>query len=397
MLLRQRPQLALLSLAQALYWSCSIIGIALTGLVGQKLTPWPLLATLPLTLLVAGNLLAVGTLARWTQQIGRARALQRGALLGVAAGLLAAAALATSSFGLFCLAMLMLGGYQASSGFYRFAALDGVPAEQKGSAAAWVLAGGILAALLAPSLALHTTHWLQTPMQGAYLAIAVLAAIAWLLLHGLPPAATGKATSAQTTLTSSLSEQRRALWARPAIRQAIVLTACAHGLMILAMNATPLAMHAQGHELAHSTQVIQWHVLGMFLPSLIAGRAIDKLGCQKIACLGLALLLASALWALSGVAVAQFLYSSLLLGAGWNLLMLAGTTMLSQACATHEQTVAQPLMEWSNSAVAAVMSFSCGVLVQTLGWFAINSAMLLTLIGLAAWLYRNASWRNAST
>ena len=143
MLLRQRPQLALLSLAQALYWSCSIIGIALTGLVGQKLTPWPLLATLPLTLLVAGNLLAVGPLARWTQQIGRARALQRGALLGVAAGLLAAAALAASSFGLFCLAMLMLGGYQASSGFYRFAALDGVPAEQKGSAAAWSMTAGV--------------------------------------------------------------------------------------------------------------------------------------------------------------------------------------------------------------------------------------------------------------
>ena len=117
MLLRQRPQLALLSLAQALYWSCSIIGIALTGLVGQKLTPWPLLATLPLTLLVAGNLLAVGPLARWTQQIGRARALQRGALLGVAAGLLAAAALAASSFGLFCLAMLMLGGYRHPAAF----------------------------------------------------------------------------------------------------------------------------------------------------------------------------------------------------------------------------------------------------------------------------------------
>ena len=71
MLVKQHPQLLTLSIAQALYWSCSIIGIALTGLVGQRLTPWPVLATVPLTLLVAGNLLSIGQLARWMQRHGR--------------------------------------------------------------------------------------------------------------------------------------------------------------------------------------------------------------------------------------------------------------------------------------------------------------------------------------
>ena len=87
MLLRQHPKLLLLSLAQALYWSCSIIGIALTGLVGQRLSPWPLLTTLPLTLLVVGNLVAIGQLARWMQRLGRARGLQCGALFGIGWGL----------------------------------------------------------------------------------------------------------------------------------------------------------------------------------------------------------------------------------------------------------------------------------------------------------------------
>src|SRR5690606_2428899 len=126
MILRRYPQLAVLSAAQALYWSCSIIGIALTALVGQHLAPWPLLATLPLALLVLGNLMTVGALARWMQQWGRRRGLQRGALFGIAAGLLAAGAVHVQSFGLFCAAMLLLGAYQASAGFYRFAALDGV-------------------------------------------------------------------------------------------------------------------------------------------------------------------------------------------------------------------------------------------------------------------------------
>lgn len=362
MLLRY-PALGLLSLAQALYWSCSIIGIALTGLVGQQLTPWSWLATLPLTLLVVGNLLSIGRLARWMQRHGRARGLQRGALLGMAAGLVAALALYQRSFVLFGAGMLLLGAYQASSGFYRFAALDGVDAAHRGRAASWVVAGGIAAALLAPSLALQAQGWLPLPaplhMAGAYLAITLLA------------------------------RQRKALLRRPAIRQALLVTACGHGLMILVMNATPLAMHGLGMGMAHSTHVIQWHVLGMFAPSLLAGPAIDRLGARRVAWLGTALLAASAALALAGLTQPYFLASSLLLGAGWNLMLLAGTTLLSQAHTPDERAAAQPLMEWSNNGMAALMSLSCGVLVQTLGWRAINLAMLAAIALLAAWLWRS--------
>ena len=384
MLLQRHPQLLVLSTAQALYWSCSIIGIALTGLVGQRLAPWPVLATLPLTLLVAGNLVAIGQLARWMQRFGRARGLQYGALWGVAAGLLAAWSLALGSFWLFCGAMLLLGGYQASAGFYRFAALDGMAPQHKGSAAAWVLAGGIAAALLAPSLAIHTAGALATPMMGAYLGIAALALAACALLQCLPASLKAPAP-AKAAATPGLRQQ---LWQRPAIRQAIVLTACGHGLMVLVMNATPLAMHGAGHSLASSTHVIQWHVLGMFVPSLVAGKAVDRFGPRRIAWLGAALLAASAGVALVGPQLVPFLVSSLLLGAGWNLMILAGTTLLSQACSPQEAPHAQPLMEWANSGSAAAMSFSCGVLIQTLGWPAINGLVLVLLAGLVGWLAR---------
>ncbi len=385
MLLRRHPQLLTLSIAQALYWSCSIIGIALTGLVGQRLAPWPWMATVPLTLLVAGNLLAIGRLARWMQKHGRARGLQYGALLGVAAGLLAAWAVQRASFGLLCTAMLLLGGYQASAGFYRFAALDGMEPQHKGSAAAWVLAGGIAAAVFAPSIAIRASSALAVPMAGAYLAIATLAALACVLLQCLP--ATLKAPAAAKAHTASIT--RRQLWQRPAIRQAIVLSACGHGLMVLVMNATPLAMHGAGHTLASSTHVIQWHVLGMFAPSLFAGKAVDRFGARGIACLGAALLAASASVALTGPSFASFLISSLLLGAGWNLMILAGTTLLSQATSAQEAPLAQPLMEWTNNGCAAAMSFSCGILIQTLGWQAVNSLGLLVLAALALLMWRN--------
>ncbi|MEG2049457.1 MAG: MFS transporter [Comamonas sp.] len=391
LLLRRYPTLAVLSTAQALYWSCSIIGITLTGLVGQRLAPWPLLATLPLALLVAGSLLTVGPMARWIAQHGPRQGLRRGALLGVAGGVVSATGIHWHSFALFSLGVLLVGAYQASAGYYRFVALEGVDPAHKGRATAWVVAGGIAAALLAPTLALHSRHLLATPLAGAYLALAVLAATAWVVLQGVcaskqPRTQSTCAQAAIKTIENTAPTTRRALWQRPAIRQALLLTACAHGLMILVMNATPLAMSGHGHALEASAHVIQWHVLGMFVPSLWAGPALDRWGARRVAALGVALLAASALYALLGESQAQYLISSLLLGAGWNLLLLAGTTLLTQAYRPEERSVAQPMMEWANSAVAAAMSLASGVLVQTLGWQAINWAMLPVLCAMVWWL-----------
>lgn len=383
---RTYPALAWLSGAQALYWSCSIIGIALTGLLGQQLSPVPWLATLPLTLLVVGNVLAIGPLARWMAQHGRARGLRRGAVLGMLAGLVAVAALYVHSFALLCTAMLLLGGYQASCGFYRFAALDGVAPAHRGRGAAWVVAGGVLAALLAPSLALWAQPQMAVPYAGAYLCITLLAGVAWLVLGRLPAAVPSAAAIAAPARNDRAL--RRALWQRPAVRQALVLTACGHGLMVLVMNATPLAMHHMGWTLAQSTYVIQWHVLGMFVPSFFAGAAVDRWGSRRVALLALGLLLASGGAALVGTQVAAFWASSMLLGAGWNLLLLAGTTQLAQAHSAAERSVAQPLMEWANGVSAAVMSLLCGVLVQTLGWQAINVALVVVVLGLVLWLAR---------
>ena len=136
---------------------------------------------------------------------------------------------------------------------------------------------------------------------------------------------------------------------------------------------------------AAAAQVIQWHVLGMFVPSLFAGPALDRWGPRCVAGAGIALLAVSAGWALSSAHQTQFLISSLLLGAGWNLLLLAGTRLLTLSYQPHERRVAQPMMEWGNNAMAALMSLGSGLLVQTLGWQAINLAML-PVLGAMLWV-----------
>lgn len=369
MLLLRNPTLLRLFLAQALYWSCTLIGVTLTALVGLQLAPINILATLPLALLVLGYLLSTQPLSAFMQRRGRRAGLLLGAAAGVFGGLLSALGVWLADFWLFCLGALPIGVYQASAMYYRFAALEAVDEAHKGRATAWVIGGGLLAALLAPELTLWARDALTTPFVGAYLALAALAALALPLLAGLRqgalPAANGGGLAAM-----------RSLLARPVVRAAMATTAIGHGLMILVMNATPLAMSFCGLPLEAGAEVIRWHMVGMFLPAFIAGPLVDRLGARRVALLGIALLAASAAIALGGQSQSFFLVSSLLLGMGWNLMLVAGTTLLGEGHAAEERGQVQGLMELGNGAVATTASFASGALISGLGWNPVNLAML---------------------
>lgn len=375
MLLLRNPTLLRLFLAQGLFWSCTLIGVTLTSLVGLQLAPANALATLPLALLVLGYLLTTQPLSGFMQRRGRRAGLLLGATAGVAGGLLSAAGVWLADFWLFCLGALTLGPYQASAMYYRFAALEAVDDAHKGRATAWVIGGGLLAALLAPELTLWARDALATPFVGAYLALAALAGLALPLLAGLRQGALPPGNSGGL-------QAMRELLARPLVRAAIATTAIGHGLMILVMNATPLAMSFCGLPLAAGAEVIRWHMVGMFLPAFVAGPLVDRLGARRVALLGIALLVASALIAMGGQQQAHFLTSSLLLGMGWNLMLVAGTTLFGQGHSPAERGQAQGLMELGNGAVAACASFASGALISGLGWSPVNLAML-PLLGLA--------------
>lgn len=375
MLLLRNPTIRLLFAGQALYWSCSMIGITLTALVGLQLAPMNILATLPLCLWMLGNLLVVQPLSLFMQRQGRRPGLMLGAGAGVLGGLLSALGVWLSDFVLFCLGALPIGAYQASAMYYRFAALEAVTPSEKGRASAYVIGGGVLAAVLVPSLLLWSRRLLDSPFVGAYLLIALLALLALILLSRL------REGTAPPRAKAGLKELRHLL-RKPVIRAAIATTAVGNGLMVLVMNATPLAMSFCGFGLANSAQVIQWHMLGMFLPAFLAGPLVDRLGSRRVALLGGVVLLGSAAVALSGMQQLHFLLSSLLLGLGWNLMLVAGTTLLAEGHSEAERGQAQGLMELLNGTLAAGSAFAAGVLISGLGWSALN-LVILPLVGLA--------------
>src|SRR3546814_10796483 len=118
---------------------------------------------------------------------------------------------------------------------------------------------------------------------------------------------------------------------QPAFLVALGGAAVGYGVMILAMTATPLAMVAHHHHpVSDAAFVIQWHVLGMFVPSFFTGVLIQRFGVLTIMLVGAGLLLGHVVIALSGTALLHFLPALVLLGVGWNFLFIGGTTLLTE-------------------------------------------------------------------
>ncbi|MEE3044737.1 MAG: MFS transporter [Pseudomonadota bacterium] len=373
MLLLTNGAVRLLFIAQALYWSCSLIGITLTALVGVSLAPSAGLATLPLGVLMLGNLMSVHPLAMVMQRRGRRVGLFLGALCGVAGGLLLATGIYIGQFWLVALAPLLIGTYQASAMYYRYAAIEAVDKTQSGRAAALVVGGGVLAALVAPEIAGFSRDFLPVPFAGAYVALAGLAAMAAIITIMLPdggiPARSGSSWTVMATLLR-----------RPVIRGAIAVSAAGHGIMILVMTATPLAMKYCGFDIDVSANVIRWHLIGMFLPAFVAGPMIDRFGAHRVASLGVGILLISVGFAVTDISAEAFLISSFLLGIGWNMMLLAGTTMLGAGHDPSERGHAQSLMELGNSITATAASIASGALIAGAGWIPVNYGVVPVLV-----------------
>jgi MFS family permease len=87
--------------------------------------------------------------------------------------------------------------------------------------------------------------------------------------------------------------------------------------------------------------------------------------------------------ALSGVSVAQFWWSLVLLGVGWNFLYIGGTTLLTETYRPEERAKAQGANDQSIFIMMAISSFTSGLTVTTGGWQRVN-LVALPLVAMVA-------------
>ena len=366
--------LLLLTLCQGLFLTNNVSFMAINGLVGLSLAPSPWMATLPITGYVAGGALCASLVARHQRAWGRRRAFQAGTLVAILSSALCAYAASTHQFWLLVAATVLAGYYNANAGLYRFAATELAAPRYKERAISWVLAGGIIGAVAGPNLASATRDALPVAFAGAYAALVGVALIALVVISFVRFPPLPKPTLAQP------GRPLREIARQPVFIVAVVGCALGYGVMNLLMAATPIAMSQCAHPFKSTALVLEWHVLGMFVPSFFTGSLIKRFGCLTVMGVGVVLNAVCIAVALSGVELMQFIIALLALGVGWNFLFIGGTTLFMQAYRPEEKTTAQAAMDTVIFSTMTVTSFSSGALVTTSGWTWLNLGSIVPVL-----------------
>ena len=365
-----------LALAQALLTTGNILLVAVSALIGKQLASHPALVTAPVASQFLGLILATLPAAFLMQKLGRKKVFVIGNVFGIIGALVAIQALLSASLLLFTLGIFLTGIAIGIAQQYRFAALDECRAESHAKAISVVMSGGVLAAFIGPNLAIWSQNWFsQNVYVGAFVGLAVLYVLALLLIVCLP-------LKSHTLAQQATAEVRsyRELWQQPLFVAAIASGAIGYGVMVFLMTATPLAMHHHDYAFPDIAVVIQWHVLGMFVPSFFTGHLIKKHGLKPIIMLGCTLLIISALINLFGQSYVHFFTSLVLLGIGWNFTFIGATQLVSLTYRPQEKGKVQGMNDFLVFTTAAIASLFAGQTVETIGWIWVNLISLPLIV-----------------
>ncbi len=380
----------LMVFAQGLFLTNNVVFIAINGLVGLALAPLGWMATLPVMGYVMGGALTTGLAARMQTHWGRQRSFQTGLLVALVSALVCFYAAITRNFYLLCAATLVAGYYNANASLYRFAAAELATTGGKEKAVSWVLAGGLIGAIIGPNLASATRSLMAVPFAAAYLALAGVA------LVGLAVMAFVQFPPVHAKTSAGTGRPLAVIMRQPVFIVSAAAGALSYGVMNLLMAATPIAMQQCGLPFSDAAFVLQWHVIGMFAPGFFTGHLIKRFGPLPVMGVGVLLNLLCIVIALSGVELHQFLGALFLLGLGWNFLFTGSTTLALQAYAPEEKDKAQGALNFFVFATLALSSFASGALVTTQGWNLLNYGSLLPIAITAVALWWLARVRKAA-
>ena len=379
-----KRNVAVLVAAQAILGGQMPMMFIVGGLAGGILTGNPCFATLPISLIVFGSMTTAPWLSPLMQKYGRKTGFFVGAIAGALGAAVSAYGLYIASFTIFLMGAYLSGIYMSAQGFYRFAATDTASDDFRPKAISYVMAGGLISAVLGPQLNKLVQDASVIPFLGSYIAIIALNLVGMFLflLLRMPKGTANEPKAIAPTPPRS----RKELLRNPKIFVAISVGMVAYALMNLVMTSTPLAVVGCGLTKNNANDIVSVHVIAMFLPSFFTGHLITRFGVERIMGLGLIILAGAGVVALSGMELPNFFFALMLLGLGWNFGFIGATTLLTSAHAPHERGRVQGMNDAivfgcvtiASIASGGLMNCTGGSVVQ--GWAAVNYAMVPFLL-----------------
>ncbi|NOH24659.1 MFS transporter [Vibrio europaeus] len=369
----------LLSLCQALLMTGNILLISVIGLVGKTLAPSSSLITLPVALQFLGLMSATIPASLIMGKLGRKKGFSIGNLVGIGGASIATYALSQQNFSMFCAGTFLLGIGIGFGTLYRFAAIEVCNESARHRAISISMAGGVLAAMLGPNLAIYSQQWSSDGLYvGAFMSLIVLNIIALGLLQTIRfPAPT---EHHEQIVSEPLSEIIKA----PNFMISVFAAMVAYAVMNILMTATPLAMIGCGFDFNKAAGVIEWHVLGMFVPAFFTGNLIERFGARAMILTGGLLFVLCIAINIHGQSIWHFSLALILLGVGWNFMFIAATGLFSQSYKSQNKSKAQAFNEFFVFSCVTVTALMSGWLESTVGWQTMNIYVLPFVLAVIA-------------
>jgi MFS family permease len=386
-----------LFVAQSLGSAALIANGTVNPIVGAELSGRDSLAGLPSTLLLLGAASAAQPAGYLMQRVGRRWGLALGFLVGLSGMIVGGVAIIAHSFALFLLGLLLIGGARGAVDQSRYAAADAQTPERRARAISTVVFAGTIGAVAGPKLVGPAGNLLSslgvTALAGPMWSGALLFGLAGLLIAALlrpDPRDMARAIAVahpDTRQPGGPARSLREIMRLPAAQLALAAMVFGQVVMVLVMSMTSLHMHHHQHSLDDIGTVITAHTLGMFGLSVLTGPLADRFGRPLAIAIGALLLIGGSLLAPVSLMTAWLALALFLVGLGWNLCYIAGSSLLSDILAPSERGSVQGANELVVNLASALSSLGSGVILAGLGYGALGLAgaalalLPLTLVG----------------
>lgn len=365
--------LLVLGIAQCFGQTAAPMMVLLGGIVGARLAPDLSWATLPLAVMVVGTAFTTIPATLLMARYGRKLGFLVASGYSSTAGLVAALAIYTESFPLFCCAAFLVGSNAAFIQQFRFAVAESVPPDQIAKCLSFLMLAGIVAAFVGPEVASRFSEVAGLPQYvGSFLGMSVLISCSFVVLLVFY-----KNTPLDETEVVGEPRPFSRILREPNLLLAMGAAIVGWSVMSLVMTATPVSMHEMDHHSLEDTAwVIQSHILAMYVPSLFSGFLVSWFGVYRIITVGAALMLGVLFVGYGDPMLMHYWGAMVLLGIGWNFLFVGGTTLLTTSYRAAERFKVQALNDFLVFGLQAVGSLGAGVLLALYGW---NSIMWFSL------------------
>jgi MFS family permease len=310
-------------------------GVTVGALLAQDMLGGESVAGLPTALFTLGSALAAFGIGRLTQRSGRRPGLAAGFLVGAAGATGIVVAAVADSVVLLLPCLLLYGAGTATNLQARYAGSDLAPARSRGTAVSVAMVSTTFGAVAGPNLVGPLGDLAESlgipALAGPFLLAAVAYAVAGTVLFVfLRPDPFLVARSAAASPAAYVGEPEP----EPAHSSGVMVGATVMVLtqvaMVAIMTMTPVQMRHHDRSLSEVGFVISLHIAAMYLPSLVTGRLVDRVGRLPMAVAAAVTLLAAGLVAAlsPGDSMPLLTLALVLLGLGWNFGLISGTALI---------------------------------------------------------------------